>query len=229
MLRYQRLLTRRSNRSPASQQMLALASTLVGVPSNLMTSAEKPRRSDLTRAEILRAAQERFASDGYHRATIRAIAADANIDPSMVMRYYGTKAQLFAAAVDIDLRLPDLAVIPRRRLGETLVTHFLARWEGDPADDALLILLRSAATDDAAAERVRAIFRHQLAPAVNRIVADPVEAAGRAGLIATQLLGLALCRHILRLPPVASLRRETVVAQVGPTIQRYLTGHGRGR
>ncbi|HEY3086690.1 MAG TPA: TetR family transcriptional regulator, partial [Jatrophihabitantaceae bacterium] len=69
-----------------------------------MPRSDLPRRSDVTRAEILHAAQTRFATDGYQRATIRAIAADAAIDPSMVMRYYGSKAQLFAAAVDIDLR-----------------------------------------------------------------------------------------------------------------------------
>jgi AcrR family transcriptional regulator len=192
-----------------------------------MSDRRTPRRSDLTKAKIIRAAQVRFASDGYHRATIRAIAADASIDPSMVMRYYGTKARLFAAAVNIDLRLPNLASIPKRHLGEILVAHFLARWEGDSADDALLILLRSAATDDAAAERMRTIFRHQLVPAINGIVASPAEAARRAGLVASQMLGLAMCRHILRLPPVASLGTDAVVAAVGPTIQRYLTGHGR--
>jgi AcrR family transcriptional regulator len=184
----------------------------------------KPLRSAATRANILRAAQARFASDGYHKATIRAIAAAADIDPSMVMRYYGNKAALFAAAVDIDLRLPSLTTIPKSRLGETLVTHFLDRWEGDPADDALLMLLRSAATDDAATERMRTIFRTQLAPAIRTVVGDSAEATRRAGLIATQLLGLALCRHILRLPPVAALSRDAVVASIGPTIQRYLTG-----
>jgi AcrR family transcriptional regulator len=193
--------------------------TVVGMP-----RSDLPRRSDVTRAEILRAAQARFATDGYQRATIRAIAADAAIDPSMVMRYYGSKAQLFAAAVDIDLRLPDLTSIPKRRLGATLVAHFLQRWEGDPTDDALLILLRSAATDDAAAERMRAIFRDQLTPALFALTGDAVEAAERAGLISTQMLGLALCRNILRLPPVAALAPETIVARVGPTIQRYLTG-----
>jgi AcrR family transcriptional regulator len=189
-----------------------------------MPRSDLPRRSDVTRAEILRAAQARFATDGYQRATIRAIAADAAIDPSMVMRYYGSKAQLFAAAVDIDLRLPDLTSIPQRRLGATLVAHFLQRWEGDPTDDALLILLRSAATDDVAAERMRAIFRDQLTPALLALTGDAVEAAERAGLISTQMLGLALCRNILRLPPVAALTPETIVARVGPTIQRYLTG-----
>jgi Tetracyclin repressor-like, C-terminal domain len=76
---------------------------------------------------------------------------------------------------------------------------------------------------------MRTILRDQLVPAANTIVADPAEAAGRAGLVASQLLGLALCRHVLRLPPVASLAPATIVAQVGPTIQRYLTGHGKRR
>jgi AcrR family transcriptional regulator len=204
-------------RSSTSQQLLANMWRVAN-------SNEKPLRSAETRANILRAAQARFASDGYHKATIRAIAADANIDPSMVMRYYGNKAALFAAAVDIDLRLPDITKIPKSRLGETLVRHFLNRWEGDPADDALLLLLRSAATDDTAAERMRMIFRGQLVPVVRTVVGDSAEAKQRAGLIATQMLGLALCRHILRLPPVAALGRDAVVASIGPTIQRYLTG-----
>lgn len=187
-----------------------------------MSASTVPRRSDATRAGILRAAKARFAADGYQRATIRAIAADAGIDPSMVMRYFGNKAQLFAAAVDIDLRLPDLAAIPARHRGRSLVAHFLELWEGDPTDDALLMLLRSAATDDFAAERMRAIFREQLAPALLTLIADPTEAAERAGLISTQLLGLALCRNILRLPAVAALDTITIVAKIGPTIQRYL-------
>jgi AcrR family transcriptional regulator len=188
-----------------------------------MSASISPRRSDATRAEILRAAQARFAADGYQKATIRAIAADADIDPSMVMRYYGNKAKLFAAAIDIDLRLPDLTAIPKRHLGTTLVSHFLQRWEGDPTDDALLMLLRSAATDDVAAERMRTIFRDQLAPALLNLTGEPAEAAERAGLISTQMLGLALCRNILRLPPVAALDAKTVVARIGPTIQRYLS------
>ena len=189
-----------------------------------MTDAQPARRSDATRAAILQAARARFAADGYQRATIRAIAADAGIDPSMVMRYYGNKAQLFAAAVDVDLRLPDVSAIPRDRLGETLVAHFLQRWEGDPTDDALLTLLRSAATDEAAALRLRTVFREQVAPVALRVSADPAEAALRAGLVATSMLGLALCRHILRLPPVVGATPEVLVAQVGATLQRYLTG-----
>nr|BFE85124.1 hypothetical protein GCM10020093_077250 [Planobispora longispora] len=75
------------------------------------------RSSEDTKTLILAAARERFAADGYERATIRAIAADAKIDPSMVMRYFGNKDKLFAAAADVDLRLPDLAALPARRWG----------------------------------------------------------------------------------------------------------------
>lgn len=188
-----------------------------------MTQAPAARRSDATRERILGAAQARFAADGYDRATLRAIAADAGIDPAMVIRYFGSKAELFAEASRIDLRLPDLSTTPRRRLGQVLVAHFLERWEGDPADDALLLLLRSAATDDSAAERLRDIFARQLVPAVLQVTGDEAEAARRAGLVATQMLGLALCRHIIGLPPVATMPSEVVVATLGPTVQRYLT------
>lgn len=180
------------------------------------------RRSDVTRAGILQAARARFAAHGYRGATIRAIAGDAGVDPAMVMRYYGNKADLFAVALDVDLRLPDLTAVSRSRLGETLVNHFLRRWEGESEDEILLMLLRSAVSDDAAAERMRTIFREQLMPAIAPVLDNPGEAQQRAGLIATQMLGLALCRHLLKLPPVAEFRRDELITHVGTTIQRYL-------
>jgi AcrR family transcriptional regulator len=180
-------------------------------------------RSEPTRAAILAAARRRFAADGFERATIRAIAADAGIDPSMVMRYYGNKDGLFAAAADLDLHLPDLAAIPREKLGETLVRHWVKRWEGDLSDELLIVLLRSAVTNEDAAEQLRIVFGAQVARAVAAVV-DPAEAPTRAGLVATQMLGLALCRHILRLPPVVALDADTLIATLGATVQRYLTG-----
>ncbi|MEV6301796.1 TetR family transcriptional regulator [Actinoplanes sp. NPDC051861] len=179
------------------------------------------RRSDHTRAAILAAARERFASDGFERATIRAIAADANIDPSMVMRYYGNKEKLFAAAAEFDLRLPDLSGTPADRLGAVLAGHFMDRWEGD---ETLIALLRAAVTQQAATERIHAIFAGQIGPLVARVAPDPAEAPARSGLLATQILGFALCRFILKLPPVVGLDREAAVAWIGPTIQRYLNG-----
>ncbi|MGM7647362.1 TetR family transcriptional regulator [Nocardia sp. JW2] len=179
------------------------------------------RRSDATRAAILAAARARFAADGYAKATIRAIAADADIDPSMVMRYFGSKDGLFAAAAQIDLDLPDLGAADPNTLGELLIRRFLTIWE-DNDNTVLLILLRTSITDDAVAERVREIFAAQVLPAVLRF-GDPADAPRRAGLIVTQLLGLALCRYILRLPPVVALAPTRIVADIAPTLQRYLT------
>ncbi|GAA2579941.1 TetR family transcriptional regulator [Actinomadura fulvescens] len=180
-------------------------------------------RSEQTRTAILEAARRRFAADGFERATIRAIAADAGIDPSMVMRYYGSKEKLFAAATDLDLRLPDLAAVPHAELGATLARHFVERWEGRLEDEILILLFRSAITNETAAERLRSVFGAQVAGAVAAVVADAAEVPARAGLVATQVLGVALCRYILRLPPVVAFDVDTLVASLAPTIQRYLT------
>lgn len=182
------------------------------------------RRSERTKAAILAAARERFAAVGYERATIRSIAAQAAIDPAMVMRYYRNKERLFAAAAKFDLRLPDLAALPRGTVGGAgggLVAHFLDRWE---SDDTLMALLRAAVSHNVAAARMRAIFAKQVAPTVAALRAEPATAATRAGLIGSQILGLALCRYVLRLPPVVALDRAEVIKWLGPTIQQYLTG-----
>lgn len=178
------------------------------------------RRSDATRAAILQAAKERFAADGYERATIRTIAAAAGIDPSMVMRYYGSKERLFAAAAEFDLRLPDLAAVPTEQVGRALVAHFLDRWEGD---ETLMALLRAGVTSPAAAERMRSIFVQQLIP-VLRALDRAGDASVRAGLVATQVLGFALCRYVLGWPEVGDLDRDEALAWLAPSVQRYLTG-----
>ncbi|MFD7938567.1 TetR family transcriptional regulator [Streptomyces sp. NPDC059755] len=179
-----------------------------------------PRRSDTTRTAILDAARERFAADGYERATIRAIARDASIDPSMVMRYYGSKEGLFAAAVAVDLKLPDLTPLPREEIGRALVTHFLDMWE---ENEVLTALLRVGVTNEAGAERMQGIFRDQLLPVARTVCPDPEQVPARAALCSTQLLGLALTRYVLRFPPVVTLPREEAVAWLAPTVQRYLT------
>ncbi|OBK74933.1 TetR family transcriptional regulator [Mycobacterium sp. 1274761.0] len=170
-----------------------------------------------TKAVILAAAKERFARSGFERATIRAIAAEANIDPSMVMRYFGSKDQLFAAAADFDLQIPNLADVDRDDVGARLVDYFVDRWE---RDEALVVLLRSSTSNADAAERMREIFTGQLVPVVARI--NPEQPERRASLVATQMLGLALCRYVLRLPPIVEMSHEEIVTWLGPTVQRYL-------
>ncbi|MFF5340597.1 TetR family transcriptional regulator [Streptomyces althioticus] len=178
------------------------------------------RRSDTTRRAILEAARERFAADGYERATIRAIAQQAKIDPSMVMRYYGNKEGLFAAAVAIDLKLPDLCSVPRDEAGRALVTHFLHQWEGN---EVLTALLRVGVTNDAGAGRMRGVFNGQLLPLVRGLCPDPEQAAVRAALVSSQLLGLALTRYVLCFPSSVGLHPEEITAWLAPTVQRYLT------
>ncbi|MEU8028396.1 TetR family transcriptional regulator [Streptomyces sp. NPDC049099] len=184
------------------------------------TRTTQARRSDATRTAILDAARERFAADGYERATIRAIAKDARIDPSMVMRYYGSKEGLFAAAVALDLRLPDLAGVPKDEVGRELVGHFLGLWE---ENEELTAVLRVGVTNPAGAERMQGIFRDQLLPVARQACPDPEQAPARAALCAAQLLGLALTRYVLRLPPARELTHEELLAWLGPTVQRYLT------
>src|SRR5256885_134871 len=179
------------------------------------------RRSEGTKARILTAAREHFAASGYERATIRAIARKARIDPALVMRYFGTKEKLFAAAAEFDLRLPDLATVPRGTLGSVLVGFFLDRWE---SDESLQALLRAATSNKVAVSRLRDIFATQVMPAVAPLSQDRATAATRVGLVATQMLGMALCRYVLRLPPVVALDRAAVIRWLAPTIQRYLTG-----
>lgn len=183
----------------------------------------RPRRSDRTRAAILDAAQRLFAEHGYEGATIRDIAAAASIDPSLVMRYFGSKDDLFVAAAVIDLSLPDLSAVRRSDVGAALTRHFLAMWESKDGKSASAILLRSAASNAYAAARVREVFLAQLVPMIAGL-GRRKDAALRAGLVVTQLLGLALCRYILKIPPVAALSADQVVQHVAPTIQRYAVG-----
>jgi AcrR family transcriptional regulator len=177
------------------------------------------RRSDATRAAILAAARGRFAADGYERATIRAIAADASIDPAMVMRYFGNKEKLFAAAADFDLRLPDLPALPPGEVGVALVQHFLDRWE---SDDTFVALLRAGATNDAARGRMHAVFSGQVLPMVAAVAPDRPDQ--RAALLGSQVLGLALARYVLLLPPVVAMSAGELAAWLGPVVQSYLTG-----
>jgi AcrR family transcriptional regulator len=188
-------------------------------------TTKKPGKSDRTRAAILAAAREAFAAEGFERATIRDIAARAAIDPALVIRYFGSKEGLFARAADFDLRLPDFAGLDRSNIGPAIVAHFLEIWEGEGGNGGLTILLRSAASNAIAAEKLRDVFAGQVLPALAR-AGGGSDAAARAGLVSSQLLGLALCRYVLKLPPLVGMPRERVIRDVGATVQRYLLGAG---
>ena len=176
-----------------------------------------------TKAAILTAARTRFAAEGYSSASVRAIARDVGVDAALVVRYFGSKAGLFAAATDIDLRIPDLTDVSPEEHGEHLVQHFLSRWDaGTDEGQVLLSLLRSAVSDADAAAGMRELFAHQLLPALRRLVPDRSELPERTALVASQVLGLALTRSVLRLPPFDTMPADVVAANVGATVQRYL-------
>jgi AcrR family transcriptional regulator len=183
----------------------------------------KTAKSRRTQAAILKAAQDLFAEQGYERATVREIASRASIDPAMVMRYFGSKEGLFARATAFDLGLPDLRGVPRRRVGATLIAHFLEIWEGSLSTGSLTSLLRAAATNEDAANAIRTIFGGQVVPMLAQVI-PPAELPVRAGLVATQILGLAYSRYVAKVPPVVAMDRARIVRLIGPTLQRYVAG-----
>ncbi|MEV6814468.1 TetR family transcriptional regulator [Micromonospora sp. NPDC051296] len=181
-----------------------------------------------TRDAILDAARAAFAQRGFDGTTIRAIAAEAGVDPALVHHYFGNKDQLFLAAMQapIDPRelLPKVLAGDRDGLGERLVRMFVAVWDS-PAGTAGVALLRSAVSNEWTARLLREFLTTQvLRRVLDHLEVDPAEVPLRGSLVASQLIGLALMRHVVRLEPVASAAPETLVAMVGPTIQRYLTG-----
>jgi AcrR family transcriptional regulator len=184
-------------------------------------------RSEPTRRAILGAARAMFAARGYEGTTIRAVAARADVDASMVMRYFQSKAGLFTAAVTMDLQAPDLSSVPASRRGELLVRHFISRWEDPARDDEMIALIVTAATSETVSAQLQAV----LSQLISKPIADlgDEQAAERGAFIVAQLLGLALCRYILRLEPLASLPSDDVVAAVAPSVQRYLTRSPRRR
>jgi AcrR family transcriptional regulator len=181
-------------------------------------------RSEPTRAAILRATRRMLSMRGYQATTIRAVAAEAGIDPSMVMRYYGNKEGLFAAAIDVNLLLPDPNSLERSDVGNVLARHVISRWEGDLSDEFITLLLRSASTNTAAAEQLQRVFSDQIMAFVRGVVGDDPDTPRRAAMLSSQVLGLAYCRYIVNLPAMVEPDADTVVAMLGPVLQHYLTG-----
>jgi hypothetical protein len=118
---------------------------------------------------------------------------------------------------------PGTTKVARRHVGTTLVAHFLEIWEGSLSNGSLISLLRAAATNDAAAATVRSIFGGQVVPMLAPVV-PPAEVPVRAGLVATQIMGLAVTRYVLKVPPVVAMDRVQIASLLGPTMQRYVAG-----
>lgn len=186
----------------------------------------RPGMTD-TRAEILDAARDLFAAQGYERASMRAIAARAKVDPSLIVHYFASKEGLLreALTLPIDPRAvlaSGLADVPDEKVGEELVRVVLGVWEQPAVRSRLLSLLRTAVSHDLAMAVLRQMLQRTVVAAVARLVDDD-SAQMRAELVATQMAGLAMARYLVQLPTVASASVDELTVAIGPSVQRYLT------
>lgn len=189
-------------------------------------SGRRPGNQD-TRASILDAARQVFAERGFDKASIRAIAAEAKVDPALIHHYFGTKDKLFLESMNSPINpaelVPKALEGPREEAGERLVRLVLSVWDS-PAGAAAIAMFRSALSNEWTARLLREFVITQiLRRAVVEMAMDPAEAPIRSALVATQIAGLVTIRYILKVEPVASAPAETLVAAIAPNVQRFLT------
>jgi AcrR family transcriptional regulator len=189
-------------------------------------TGRRPGKSG-TRDAILRAARTQFGELGYDRTTIRSIAAQAGVDPALVLHFFGSKQRLFLEVVELPFDpaadLPALLAGDRRKVGERLARLFLAALDDEDARSRWTSMLRAAATEPAAAEMLRELLTKRVfVPLAETLGVE--DARLRATLVGSQIVGVVMARHIVRVEPLASLPSDELAQAIAPTLQRYLTG-----
>lgn len=187
-------------------------------------TGRRPGRPD-TREAILEAARALFAERGYDGTTVRDLAAMAEVDPKLVLHYFGSKEGAFRSAVsfpfDPAAALPALIAGGIEGLGERLVRFFLETLDS-PEGRPSLALIRSAVTNENATALLREFVQREVLARVGAATSlDQPQV--RATLAGSQLVGLAVVRYIVKVPPLHQAAPATVAAWLGPTLQRYLT------
>ena len=178
-----------------------------------------------TREAIARVAARKFADLGYDRTSIRAIAAEAGVDPALVGHFFGSKQRLFVSVMTLpisaDQILPRILEGKRAEAGERLARFALAQLDDPAARRVLTGIVRAAASEPEAAQMVREVVTERLLEPIARgLGADDADL--RASLVSSQMMGLVMARHIVRVRPLASLPTEELVHALAPTLQRYL-------
>ncbi|OMC29484.1 TetR family transcriptional regulator [Mycobacterium sp. GA-1841] len=179
------------------------------------------------RERIRISARELFARNGFDKTSIRAIAADAGVDAALVHHYFGTKTQLFAAAIHIPIDpmtvIGKLREVPVEQIGHTLPSILLPLWDSEIGKGFVATLRSILAGNDVSL--VRSFLQEIIVGEIGPRVDNPVGSARiRIQFVASQLVGVAMARYILELDPFASLPVEQIVETIAPTLQRYLTG-----
>jgi AcrR family transcriptional regulator len=178
-----------------------------------------------TRQMIIEVARGKFAERGYDATSLRSIAADANVDPALVIHYFGTKDGLFVAATGLPDDLPalfaGLAALPRQDFVVALVHGYLGVVDSDASRNSIIALVRSAVSNDRAAAMLREFLTAELLPVIAGFTGRS-DTRLRASLIAAQLIGMAILRHVLRVEPLASATAGEIAALAVPAIEQYL-------
>jgi AcrR family transcriptional regulator len=180
-----------------------------------------------TRDRILASARELFARNGIDKTSIRAVAAGAGVDPALVHHYYGTKQQLFAAAIHIPIDpmqiIGPMRETPVSELGLKLPSVLLPLWDSELGSGFIATLRSLLAGSDVSL--VRSFLKEVIAAEVGSRVDDPPGSGMiRVQFVASQLVGVVMARYILELEPFASLPVEQIAETIAPNLQRYLTG-----
>ncbi len=178
-----------------------------------------------TREKILAAARSQFARSGYDGTNIRGIAAAARVDPKLVLHYFESKEGIFQAAMDFPFdpaeAIPELLRPGLDGLGIRLARFFIEIWDS-PAGVRAHAIVRSMVTSESAAELMRDfVSREVLARVAKSLELDHPQV--RASLAASQLIGLAMLRYVVKVEPLASAPPARLAAWIGPTLQRYFT------
>lgn len=159
---------------------------------------------------------------------MRAIAAEAGVDAALIHHYFENKQQLFLATIALPLGLPRMletvAAGDRSGLGERLVRTVLGVWDSE-LQPSLVAAVRTALTDPGRTRSVGEFLTLEvIGHALPHDDLSAEEADRRAGLVASQILGLVIGRYVLRLPVLANRQTDDLIAEVGPTVQRYVDG-----
>ena len=178
-----------------------------------------------TREKILSAARTHFAKLGYEATTIRGVASTARVDPRLVLHYFATKEGLFQAALDFPFdpaaTLPQLLAPGLDGLGVRLARFFIDLWDSPAGARAQAMVRSVVASEDAAALMRDFANREILARVAESLELDHPRV--RASLAASQLVGLAILRYVVKVEPLASAPPAQLAAWIGPTLQRYFT------
>jgi AcrR family transcriptional regulator len=175
-----------------------------------------------TRDEILTAARNQFAARGYAATTIRGIAAEAGVNPALVHHFFGSKDQMFVAALNLPFNpahLVDTIIEgPRSEIGERVLRLFLGLWQEPNTRMPFFALLRSVAGSPEVAAQLRQFMETAVLAKVAAALDIP---AIRLTGAAAQMMGLAMVRYILAAEPMASASEDEVVELIAPVIQHY--------